>query len=125
VLTRRKAFRANGLRKSEGNRGGANALAGRFKEVQTCCISHHSGRSYSAMKSAFQSFITGVGSVLCIFPPTKSFSAPRSDMEAIGADFAAVGRDIQFAIDVVSLRVKSRRPADSTHGNEPVQLPLI
>lgn len=57
--------------------------------------------------SKLQSFLTGMGSVLGLWPQLPAVPSHRSDMDAIAGDFRAVGQDISAALKAASL--ESRR----------------
>lgn len=78
----------------------------------------------TTMKAIFHSFLSGMGSILCI--PADRVPCRLNEIEAIGEDFQAVGKDISVATDKCArLLVKSGSISDGTETQKHEQLELL
>ncbi len=78
------------------------------------------------MKSFLHSFAAGVSSVLSLMPTFRSSAIKGTEIEAIGSDFSAVGRDIRVATEQFAQIGKASKPLRGSNGQEKAeQLELI
>ena len=67
------------------------------------------------MKITSANHIRGIASVITLFPPVPRISYPSTaadDLDAIAADFIAVGRDISLAIQNERQKQEEEKQAD-------------